>query len=139
MPTRTLVLVLLGVAALVVAPLGQGNYIIYVLCSWLIMSMQSTGQGSTHRSQPVHKLLITVCICLAAPRMASTGQACMHLVQPMHSGSRMKTTLSVLCSPCRPFSGFGFLPNNVAKARMPASPPGGHWLMSAKPDAIASA
>src|SRR5690606_25160097 len=39
------------------------------------MSMQSTGQGSRHRSQPVHSATMTVCICLAAPRMASTGQA----------------------------------------------------------------
>src|SRR5690606_3747512 len=39
------------------------------------MSMQSTGQGSTHRSQPVHSSMITVCICFAAPRMASTGHA----------------------------------------------------------------
>src|SRR5690606_41440221 len=53
------------------------------------MSMQSTGQGSTHRSQPVHSLAMTVCICRAAPTMASTGQAWMHLVQPMHSASRM--------------------------------------------------
>ena len=53
------------------------------------MSMQSTGQGSTHRSQPVHSSTITVCISLAAPTMASTGQAWMHLVQPMHSSSRI--------------------------------------------------
>ncbi len=53
------------------------------------MSIQSTGQGSTHRSQPVHSSVMTVCICLAAPRMASTGQAWMHLVQPMHSASRI--------------------------------------------------
>src|SRR3990167_4680107 len=45
------------------------------------ISMQSTGQGSTQRSQPVHSLMMTVCICLAAPTMASTGQAWMHLVQ----------------------------------------------------------
>ncbi len=53
------------------------------------ISMQSTGQGSRHRSQPVHSSAITVCISRAAPTMASTGQAWMHLVQPMHSASRM--------------------------------------------------
>ena len=37
------------------------------------ISMQSTGHGSMHSSQPVHSLAMTVCICLAAPRMASTG------------------------------------------------------------------
>lgn len=40
-----------------------------------IMSMQSTGQGSTHKSQPVHSSTMTVCISFAAPKMASTGQA----------------------------------------------------------------
>ncbi len=49
------------------------------------MSMHSTGQGGRHSSQPVHSSVITVCICLAAPRIASTGQAWMHRVQPMHS------------------------------------------------------
>ena len=29
--------------------------------------MQSTGQGATHRSQPVHSSTITVCIKLVAP------------------------------------------------------------------------
>ena len=39
------------------------------------ISIQSTGQGSTHKSQPVHSSTITVCICFAAPNMASTGHA----------------------------------------------------------------
>ncbi|MNT36634.1 hypothetical protein D3C72_1727310 [compost metagenome] len=72
-------------------PGGRG-LLHFQLCTLLpsgIMSMQSTGQGSTQRSQPVHSETITVCICLAAPTMASTGQAWMHLVQPMHSASRM--------------------------------------------------
>ena len=43
----------------------------------------------TNYVAPVHSLVMTVCICLAAPRMASTGQAWRHLVQPMHSASRM--------------------------------------------------
>ena len=47
MPARTLLLVLLGVAALVVAPLGQGNYIIYVLSSWLIFSIAAMGLNLT--------------------------------------------------------------------------------------------
>lgn len=33
------------------------------------------GQGSRHKSQPVHSSSITVCINLAAPIIASTGQA----------------------------------------------------------------
>jgi branched-chain amino acid transport system permease protein len=47
MPARTLLLVLLGVAALVAAPLGQGNYIIYVLSSWLIFSIAAMGLNLT--------------------------------------------------------------------------------------------
>jgi hypothetical protein len=39
------------------------------------ISMQFTGHGARHSSQPVHCLAMTVCICLAAPTMASTGQA----------------------------------------------------------------
>lgn len=40
-------LVLLGIAALVAAPLGQGNYIIYVLTSWLVMSIAAMGLNLT--------------------------------------------------------------------------------------------
>jgi branched-chain amino acid transport system permease protein len=47
MPVRTLILVLVAVAALVVAPLGQGNYIIYVLTSWLVMSIAAMGLNLT--------------------------------------------------------------------------------------------
>jgi len=36
--------------------------------------MQSTGQGGRQSLQPVHSSAITVCICLAAPRIASTGR-----------------------------------------------------------------
>lgn len=56
------------------------------------ISMQPTGQASTHRSQSVHSAAMTVCIFCAAPRMASTGQAWMHRVQPMHSASRINAT-----------------------------------------------
>ena len=47
------------------------------------MAMQSTGQGGTHKSQPVQSSGMTVCICFAAPTIASTGHACMQSVQPM--------------------------------------------------------
>ena len=56
------------------------------------MLMQSTGQGATHSSQPVHSGAMMVCICLAAPTMASTGQAWMHRVQPMQMFSSMSAT-----------------------------------------------
>ncbi len=49
--------------------------------------MQSTGQGATHRSQPVHSAASTVCMRFAAPTIASTGHASMHSVQPMHRAS----------------------------------------------------
>jgi branched-chain amino acid transport system permease protein len=47
MPSRNLILLLLGVAALIAAPLGQGNYVIYVLCSWLIFSIAAMGLNLT--------------------------------------------------------------------------------------------
>jgi branched-chain amino acid transport system permease protein len=47
MPSRNLILILLGVAALIAAPLGQGNYVIYVLCSWLIFSIAAMGLNLT--------------------------------------------------------------------------------------------
>ena len=56
-------------------PAGRSQVQVARVTGRSIMSMQSTGQGSTHRSQPVHSSAITVCICLAAPTMASTGQA----------------------------------------------------------------
>src|SRR5690554_2501144 len=80
------------------------------------MSMQSTGQGSTHRSHPVHSSAMTVCMCLAAPRMASTGQAWMHLVQPMHSASRMNATVRGFSSPCSPSSGRASTSSRSARA-----------------------
>jgi len=36
-------LLALGLAALFFAPLGQGNYIVYVLCSWLVFSVAAMG------------------------------------------------------------------------------------------------
>src|SRR5690554_6741130 len=92
--------------------------------------MQSTGQGSTHRSQPVHSLPITVCMCLAAPRIASTGQAWIHLVQPMHSSSRMTATRLACSTPCSASSGCGSTSSRSARALIVLSPPGGHLLMA---------
>lgn len=37
----------IGIAALLVAPLGQGNYIIYTLCSWLLFSISAMGLNLT--------------------------------------------------------------------------------------------
>ncbi|MCY1232811.1 hypothetical protein D9M72_453260 [compost metagenome] len=99
--------------------------------------MQSTGQGATQSSQPVHSAVITVCICLAAPTMASTGQAWMHLVQPMHSASRMKA----ICGGTGPLGasrGSGWTFSRSARAMMVEVPPGGHLLI-ASPWAMPSA
>lgn len=41
------VLLILGIAALVVAPIGQGNYIVYTLCSWLLFSIAAMGLNLT--------------------------------------------------------------------------------------------
>jgi len=38
---------LVGLAALVAAPLGQGTYITYVLCSWLVFSISAMGLNLT--------------------------------------------------------------------------------------------
>ncbi len=38
---------LVGLAALIVAPLGQGNYVIYLLSSWLIFSIAAMGLNLT--------------------------------------------------------------------------------------------
>ena len=101
--------------------------------------MQSTGQGGRHSSQPVHSAAMMVCICLAAPEMASTGQAWMHRVQPMQVCSSMKATDFGLGVPWASSSGLGSTPSSSASFLTPSSPPGGHWLMSASPLAIASA
>src|SRR5690606_21322681 len=41
------IFIVLGIAALIVAPLGQGNYIIYTLCSWLLFSISAMGLNLT--------------------------------------------------------------------------------------------
>ncbi|MCD1262831.1 branched-chain amino acid ABC transporter permease [Shinella sumterensis] len=40
-------LLLAGVAALILAPIGQGNYIVYTLCSWLLFSIAAMGLNLT--------------------------------------------------------------------------------------------
>lgn len=40
-------LLALGIAALVAAPIGQGNYIVYTLCSWLLFSIAAMGLNLT--------------------------------------------------------------------------------------------
>jgi len=42
-----LLLLLVGLAALIVAPLGQGTYVVYLLCSWLIFSIAAMGLNLT--------------------------------------------------------------------------------------------
>src|SRR5450830_1530242 len=103
------------------------------------MSMQSTGQGGTHRSQPVHNSAITVCMRLAAPTMASTGQAWMHRVQPMQRASSIRATARRCSVPLAGLSGFASRRSRAASLRTPAAPPGGHWLISASPAAMARA
>ncbi|SOC36263.1 amino acid/amide ABC transporter membrane protein 2 (HAAT family) [Rhizobium subbaraonis] len=41
------ILIALGIAALLFAPIGQGNYIIYTLCSWLLFSIAAMGLNLT--------------------------------------------------------------------------------------------
>jgi branched-chain amino acid transport system permease protein len=40
-------LLVLGLVALILAPLGHGNYFVYLLCSWLIFSIAATGLNLT--------------------------------------------------------------------------------------------
>ncbi|MGV8832284.1 MAG: branched-chain amino acid ABC transporter permease [Devosia sp.] len=42
-----ILLLLGGIAALIAAPLGQGTYFVYVLCSWLIFSISAMGLNLT--------------------------------------------------------------------------------------------
>lgn len=104
-----------------------------------IISMQSTGHGATHSSHPVHSSATTVCICLRMPMIASTGQGGRHLAHPMQRSSSMSATSSGPSTPFAGFSGSAGRPVSSASARIVAAPPGGHWLISAAPLAIASA
>ena len=65
----------------------------------LTNSMQSTGQGGTHNSHPVHKSSITLCIKFEAPWIASTGHASMHFLQPIHSSSIMNAFWLAMSGP----------------------------------------
>jgi branched-chain amino acid transport system permease protein len=40
-------LLLLGLVVLILAPLGRGNYVVYLLCSWLIFSIAAMGLNLT--------------------------------------------------------------------------------------------
>ena len=101
--------------------------------------MQSTGQGATHSSHPVHSAASTVCICFWAPTIASTGHGGRHLAQPMHTASSICATSGGPSAPHAGFSGSGARPRSAASAAMVAAPPGGHWLISAAPLMRASA
>ncbi|MCX8998207.1 branched-chain amino acid ABC transporter permease [Rhizobiaceae bacterium BDR2-2] len=41
------ILLIIAIAALIAAPIGQGNYIIYTLCSWLLFSIAAMGLNLT--------------------------------------------------------------------------------------------
>ncbi|MCP1198333.1 branched-chain amino acid ABC transporter permease [Notoacmeibacter sp. MSK16QG-6] len=47
MKALRIIAILAGLAALVVAPLSQGNYMIYILCSWLIFTISAMGLNLT--------------------------------------------------------------------------------------------
>lgn len=47
MTRRNAIFAAFGLVALILAPLGQGNYIVYVLCSWLLFSIAAMGLNLT--------------------------------------------------------------------------------------------
>lgn len=47
MSLRTVILLLVGLAVLIVAPLGQGGYIIYILSLWLVFTIAAMGLNLT--------------------------------------------------------------------------------------------
>ena len=59
--------------------------------------------------------------------------------QPMQRVSSIQATRSALSTPFSGFKGRAGLPTTRLKASMVTCPPGGHWLMSASPAAIAAA
>ena len=101
--------------------------------------MQSTGQGGTHRSHPVHSSGITACNRFGAPAIASTGQAWMHFVQPMHSSATIRAMRRGPSTPQEGSSGRGSRPVSRASSAMPALPPGGQRLIGAPSWTIARA
>src|SRR5207237_9568153 len=101
--------------------------------------MQSTGHAGTHNSHPVQYGSITVCMHLFVPTIASVGQASMHSVQPMHQASSITATARGAYTPLAGLIGSAERPVRLARRTMPSAPPGGHWLISACPSAIACA
>jgi CBS domain-containing protein len=99
--------------------------------------MQSTGHTGTHNSQPVQCGSMTVCMRLLPPRMASVGQASRHSVQPMHQFSSMTASGARAFDAVGRIQGQGRPPVSAARRATPSAPPGGHWLMSASPAAMA--
>ena len=87
--------------------------------------MQSTGQGATHSSQPLHNADRTPCMRFCAPTIASTGHAWMHSVQPMHAASSMQATSNGPGIPRDVSSGGASQPTSCASRAIVASPPGG--------------
>src|SRR6202043_964297 len=101
--------------------------------------MQSTGHGGKHSSQPVQLSMMTVCMYFGAPTMASTGQGARQRAQPIQRDSSIHATRGGASTPCVGFKACTGRPKSFARAAMVALPPGGHWLISASPPAIAAA
>jgi hypothetical protein len=74
-----------------------------------------------------------------APAIASTGQGGRHFVQPMQRSSSISATVGAVSRPFAGLSCAGARPVSCASARMVSVPPGGHWLTSAAPLAMAPA
>ena len=81
-----------------------------------IITMQSTGQGATHSSQPVQSSATTVCICRRMPTIASTGHGGRHFAQPMQRSSSIWATSAGPSTPFAGFNGMGARPSSAASA-----------------------
>ena len=91
------------------------------------MRMQSTGQGATHSSHPVHSASEHGVHLLAArPTIASTGHGGRHLAQPMQASSSICATSAGPSAPLAGFSGSAARPQQRGQRAMVAAPPGGH-------------
>ncbi len=82
-----------------------------------LISMQSTGQGGRHSSQPVQRSARTVCMYFAAPTMASTGQGARQRAQPMQRASSIHATRGGPSTPWAGFSGSSGRRRSVGQAR----------------------
>ena len=78
-------------------------------------------------------------LLLLLPTMASVGQALMQRVQPMHQFSSITARVRGASAPLSGLSGNAGRPVIAARRTTPSCPPGGHWLMGAPSDAIATA